>query len=200
MQDRASASAIHHLPARRVAEARPCVTAQGVPAIRAARTADLPAVTRILAQAADRAGRRGGPAPMLHEIAAMRERLVARGYPCVVAEQGDGIIGFAFAAPFSERHGWQAVVEGTLCVDAAARGVGAGKALLRALLDACTARGFRRMLAVLDAGPEGAAPVALHRGLGFVEAGVLHGLGADDADVVLLQRDLADAPTGAAAA
>jgi len=69
---------------------------------------------------------------------------------------------------------------------------GLGRALLQALIDACTARGIREIVAaVSDQGAE--ASIALHQSLGFVEVGRLGGVGhkfGRSLGTVYLQRKL----------
>jgi len=193
------------LPARRVA--RPGARAAGAPActpqptggteVRSALAADLPAVTDIQA-AVLRDGAAGGPCapPDLRQVTALRERLAVQGYPFLVALRGGTVVGFAHAAPFGGRDAWRGTVEGSLVLRAGE--AEAGAPLLSALVEACAARGFRQMIAVLGSDRAADRMAALHRGQGFVPAGVLRGVGPGGADAVLLQRGLAAAERQAA--
>jgi phosphinothricin acetyltransferase len=171
----------------------PSPAAAAPPRIRPAMAADLPRVAAILAA---RAG--AADASDLPSVTTMRERLVVQGYPCLVAAEGAGeggaVLGFAFAAPFALRAVGRGTVEGVVCTDPAAAGQGVGRALLSALIEACAAKGFRTMVAVVTgAGAEAEAAVALHRALGFAQAGVLRGVGlrlGAPVDSVLMQRSL----------
>jgi phosphinothricin acetyltransferase len=142
----------------------------------------------------------------LRQLTALRERLVVQGYPCLVAEAGAGgtVLGFAFAAPFATRAAWRGTVEGGVCVRPDAAGRGVGRALLAGLIAACEAKGFRQMVAVLGGtAEEGGASLALHRALGFEQAGVLSGVGlhqGEPVDSVLMQRALGGAAKRAGAA
>ncbi|GAA3048976.1 hypothetical protein GCM10017562_09300 [Streptomyces roseofulvus] len=63
---------------------------------------------------------------------------------------------------------------------------------MEALVDACSAAGVHRMIAVI-ADSDTAASLALHRRLGFTEAGRLTAVGHEHGrwlDTVLLQRTL----------
>jgi phosphinothricin acetyltransferase len=55
-------------------------------------------------------------------------------------------------------------------------GRGIGKALLRKLIDTCTACGYRQMIAVIGDSDQ-AASIALHRACGFEDAGNLRNVG-----------------------
>ena len=53
---------------------------------------------------------------------------------------------------------------------------GVGKALLMKLIEACTARGFRQMIAVIG-DLDQAASIGVHRACGFTDAGNLRAIG-----------------------
>lgn len=129
----------------------------------------------------------------------MRERLsvlVSGGYPLLVACLGDDVIGYAYAGPHKLRSAYRFTVEDTVYLHRDFRGKGVGGALLGALVNAASARGFRQMIAVIgDSG--NAASIALHRGHGFRHIGVAHRLGfkfGREWDVVYMQRALSPAP------
>lgn len=176
-------------------------TSAGVVEIHPVMAADLPAITEIQAERI----RGGAPAPVaapldLRQVTAMRERLAARGCPCLVATRDGTVAGFAFAQPFAEREAWAGTVEGVIASRAHLIGTGVGALLLEALVAACAARGFRQMIAVLPA--EEAGPQAMHAAQGFVQAGLLRGIGlalGAPVDCVLMQRPLAAAPRHCAA-
>jgi L-amino acid N-acyltransferase YncA len=77
-------------------------------------------------------------------------------------------------------------------ISPARTGRGLGRALLGALLTACEQAGARQVIAVIaDTGSD--ASVALHRRLGFEQAGRLRRVGRKHGcwiDTVLMQRDL----------
>lgn len=170
--------------------------------VRSAMAADLPAVTEIQAAAMLSGGAGPVAAPLdLRQVTALRERLAVQGYPCLVAVRGGTVLGFAFAQPFGEREGWRGTVEGIVCVRPEIGGQGVGRTLLSALLSACAAKGFRQMIAVIGTDPAGDATAALHRALGFTEAGVLRGIGLRMGTLVdarLMQRALGASGTAPA--
>jgi phosphinothricin acetyltransferase len=125
----------------------------------------------------------------------MRRRYAAihaAGYPYLVAEDTDGVLGYAYASAYRSRPAYRYTVENSVYVDAAAVGRGVGRRLLTALIDECTRRGFRQMLAVIgDSG--NAASIGLHRACGFTECGTLRSVGFKFGrwvDSVLMQRAL----------
>jgi phosphinothricin acetyltransferase len=71
-------------------------------------------------------------------------------------------------------------------------GRGAGRALLAALIAACTPLGYRQMVAVIG-GSDNAASIGLHAALGFERVGCLTAVGRKFdrwIDSVLMQRAL----------
>lgn len=131
--------------------------------------------------------------PSLEEITARWEKVLARGQPWLVACDAAGaVLGYAYAGPFRERAAYARTVEDSVYVSASAAGRGLGRALLGALIDASRAAGAAQMLAVIgDSG--NAASLALHRAMGFTDAGLLREVGEKFGrvlDVVILQRSL----------
>ena len=67
---------------------------------------------------------------------------------------------------------------------------------MNALIDACAASGFRRMISYIDA--DNAASLALHEKLGFSRAGLLPGAAYRNgrwSDTVLIERSLGHGST-----
>ncbi|SEL92000.1 phosphinothricin acetyltransferase [Pseudoxanthomonas sp. GM95] len=131
------------------------------------------------------------------DIAEMQQRMatiVAQGYPYLVAERAGQIAGYAYATGYRARRAYRFTVENTVYVDAAHQGHGIGTALLKALIDDCTARGFRQMIAVIGEAAN-AASVRLHERAGFRTVGVFQGIGRKHGrwlDTVQMQRALGD--------
>lgn len=99
------------------------------------------------------------------------------------------VLGWAALSSVSSRHVYRGVAEVSVYVAAAARGRGAGKALLEVLVQESEVNGIW----MLQAGvfPENAASIALHKSYGFREVGVrrkLGKLGDVWRDVLLLER------------
>jgi L-amino acid N-acyltransferase YncA len=117
----------------------------------------------------------------------------AGGMPFLVAQDASGtVVGYAYAAPWKTRAAYRWTVEDSVYVAPAAAGRGVGRALLSALLDELVAAGARQVVATIsDTGDP--ASVALHRALGFQDAGRLKAVGHKLdrwVDVVLMQRSL----------
>jgi phosphinothricin acetyltransferase len=146
--------------------------------LRVATAADVPAIANIYAEqvATGTASFEYEP-PTVAEMRRRYEAIVAAGYPYFVAEDGDGIIvGYSFASAYRPRPGYRYTVEDSVYVAPAAGGRGTGRALLSRLIEACSERGDRLMVAVIgDVG--NVASIALHRALGFAEVGRMPGVG-----------------------
>lgn len=114
--------------------------------------------------------------PNEREMARRIEATVAAGYPWLVAELDGAFAGYAYASAFRSRAGYRHTVENTVYVHPRAQRRGVARALMAALIERCSALGFRQMIAVIgDA--DNTASIALHRGLGFETVGVFRGIG-----------------------
>ncbi|OYD85288.1 GNAT family N-acetyltransferase [Azospirillum brasilense] len=130
--------------------------------------------------------------PGLDELARRRDDVLVRGMPYVVAETDGRVIGYAYAGPYRLRTAYRYSVEDSIYLDPECTGRGAGRALLAALVDRCTAAGCRQMIAVIG-DSDNAASIGLHRSLGFEPAGMLKAVGFKFGrwvDSVLMQRPL----------
>ncbi len=101
--------------------------------------------------------------------------VTGRSWPFLVACDGDQVVGYAYATQFRDRPAYAYACENSIYVAHDRRGGGIGKLLLKALLEAAEAYGFRRMVAVI--GGAEPASVALHGSCGFEHAGRLTGMG-----------------------
>jgi phosphinothricin acetyltransferase len=132
--------------------------------------------------------------PEAAEMAARRHRILARALPYLVADVDGSVIGFAYAGPFRERSAYRYTVENSVYVAARSRHRGVGRALLAALIERCTALGYRQMVAVI--GDSANAPsIGLHAALSFRLAGVLPSAGfklGRWVDCVIMVRALGD--------
>jgi phosphinothricin acetyltransferase len=128
------------------------------------------------------------------EMARRLGAVLAAGLPYFVAEDEGGVLGYAYAAPYRLRIGYRYTVEDSIYVDPGAVGRGAGRLLLERLLEACTARGCRQMIAVIG-DTDNAASIGLHEACGFARVGTLASTGFKFGrwvDSVLMQRDLGE--------
>jgi len=96
--------------------------------------------------------------------------------PWLVAEDEDGFLGYAVANPFKSRCGFPDYLETTIYLAPEAGGRGLGSLLYSALLDRIRSSGIRGVIAEIAL--PNPASVALHEKLGFVQAGLLKGVGS----------------------
>lgn len=107
----------------------------------------------------------------------------------LVAENGDGVAGWAALSCCSDRCYYRGVAEVSVYVAAAARGRGVGRALLDAVISRSEAAGIWTLQAGIF--PENKPSLRLHLGCGFRLVGVrerLGELGGVWRDVLLLER------------
>ena len=111
------------------------------------------------------------------------------GTPRLVARIDGAVRGWAALSPVSRRAVYRGVVEDSVYVASAARGVGVGRALLAELARRADEAGIW----TIQAGcfPENIASIRLHEGCGFRVVGRRERIGRRDGvwrDVVLLER------------
>jgi phosphinothricin acetyltransferase len=161
--------------------------------VRPARPGDLDAVAGIYAHHVEHGvATFDTEAPDTAHWATRLDELTAARWPFLVAEVGGEVVGFAYAAPWRTRPAYRHTVEDTLYLAPGWTGRGLGRALLGTLLDRVAAAGGREVLAVIADGGDPAS-LALHRALGFTEAGRLRRVGYKHGrwlDTVLVQRSL----------
>lgn len=161
--------------------------------LRPATQADIPAITRIYAHAVEH-----GTAsfeltpPNKTEMARRMAELLDNGYPYLAAEADGELAGYAYAGPYRARPAYRLTVENSVYVAARSHRRGIGRALLKALIEAAEAGGFRQMIAVIG-DSEQTASIALHAAAGFYVVGTLPHVGFKFGrwlDSVLMQRPL----------
>jgi L-amino acid N-acyltransferase YncA len=161
--------------------------------VRRARAADAAAITAIYADEVLTGTATFDVEPPEKQVMAARLReLVDRGFPYLVAQEGKRVLGYAYAAPYRERAAYRSTVEDSIYLAPEARGQGIGGRLLRGLIDECTARDFRQMIAVIG-DSRNLASIRLHRAAGFLPAGTLKDVGFKFGtwlDAVLMQLAL----------
>lgn len=161
--------------------------------IRASTDADLPAITAIYGwNVLNGLGTFEEDPPNQDEMTRRRATVLERGLPYLVAEADGVVLGYAYAGPFRLRAAYRYTVEDSIYVSPDAVGQGVGKALLKALIEACEALGLRQMCAVIgDSG--NAASIGLHAAMGFEQRGVFPAMGHKFGrwvDLVWMQRPL----------
>jgi len=167
------------------------VTVQLRPAV----PADIPAITAIYAlEVRELVNTYEYEVPGEAEMAQRMVDITTRGYPYLVATIDGELAGFAYANSYRARIAYQWTVENSVYVDGRFQGRGIGSALMQALIEECTARGFRQMVAVIGE-PANTASIRLHERFGFELVGVFRGLGRKHGrwlDTVQMQRALGD--------
>ena len=134
--------------------------------------------------------------PQPEDLRERRKNLRNRHLPHFAATQGPAIVGYAYAVLFRKRPAYRYTVKHSIYVHPGHLGQGIGKLLMRELIDACAAAGFRQMIGYIDADNE--ASLGLHEKLGFKRVGSLPGVAyryGRWADTVMMQRSLGAGPT-----
>ncbi len=135
--------------------------------------------------------------PTVEEMEARRAAVRDKGFPWLVAELDDGVVGYAYATVYRPRPAYAWTVEDSIYLDPAATGRGIGRVLLGELLSRCEAIGLRQMIAVIGDSAN-TASIALHRRLGFADGGVQRAVGLKFGrwlDTVTMQRALGEGGT-----
>ena len=162
-------------------------------AVRPAAIADIPAITRIYALAVDHGTASFElTAPDEGEMTRRFNELTTGGFPYLVAVIDGTVVGYAYAGPYRARPAYRFAVENSVYVAHDSHRRGVGKALLEALIEASTEKGFRLMVAVIGDSNQ-AASIGLHEAAGFKHAGVFENIGYKFdrwLDTVLMQRAL----------
>ena len=165
----------------------------GAVAIRDAEDGDLPVVQAIYAHhVLTGLASFEETAPDLDEMRRRYAAIRAAGYPYRVAALGGDVKGYAYAAAYRARPAYRHTVENSIYVAPDAVGHGLGRLLLADLIERCTERGFRQMVAII--GDSANRPsIELHAKLGFLEVGTIQSCGFKFGrwvDSVIMQRAL----------
>lgn len=174
--------------------------ADGVTAtVRPATAADMAAVAALYGREVT-----GGTAsfelepPSVAEMTARFDAVRGKDLPWLIAEVDGAFAGYAYLSPFRPRAAYRYGVEVSVYVEAAVRGRGVARALMRAVIDAARDAGLRHVIAAISQSATSDASIGLHRSLGFGTAGVYRQVGWKHdrwLDVTLMQLDLS--PDGA---
>jgi len=166
-----------------------------VPLLRPARLSDLGAITEIYREAV-----RNGVAsyeltpPTIDEMSKRFIALTEDAYPYLIAENDAGeLMGFAYAGAYRTRPAYRWTVEDSIYLSPGSRSRGVGRMLLGSLIEQCTQKGFRQMVAVI--GGAHPASVRLHDALGFAHCGTIRGSGYKHGrwlDTVIMQLELGE--------
>ena len=145
--------------------------------IRASRDDDIDAIARFYREsvATGTASWEYDP-PSVEEMTKRRHAIIAGGFPYLVAECDDRVVGYCYASSYRTRIGYRFVVEDSVYVAPDMQGRGIGKTLLMAVIAECEKLGFRQMIAVIG-DSENTGSIALHERCGFQHAGRFNGIG-----------------------
>ena len=97
------------------------------------------------------------------------------GYPCLVYEADDKIVGYAYGSKHHERAAYQYSADVSIYVAPEYQRRGIGKALYTSLFEALRERGIYTVYAGITLPND--KSVGLHKALGFKEVGVYHSVG-----------------------
>jgi len=97
------------------------------------------------------------------------------GWPFLIAERDDLVVGYAYVTQFRDREGYRFTAEDSIYVHPEWMGQGIGGELLDALIERSVAFGFRTLIAVIGGAEAGS--VGVHASRGFREVGRLHAAG-----------------------
>ena len=161
--------------------------------MRPATPEDLPAVQSIYAHHVQHglASFEEAP-PATEEIRRRHAEVTGRGLPWLVADFGGAVAGYGYCAPYRARSAYRYALEDSVYVREDCHGRGVGAALLEALIERCTALGYRQLVAVIGDSAH-AASINLHASCGFLRVGTLRSVGfklGRWVDSVLMQRPL----------
>lgn len=130
--------------------------------------------------------------PSASDMESRRADVLAKGLPYLVAVDSDVILGFAYCNWFKPRPAYRFSAEDSIYLAPGHQGKGIGRALLAELAAQAERVGVRKLIAVIgDSANSGS--IALHRSLGFSNAGVLKSCGwkfDQWLDVVLMEKAL----------
>jgi phosphinothricin acetyltransferase len=166
--------------------------------IRPAAEADLPFVTDIYAHAV-----RYGTAtfelipPDLAEMTRRFRALMDGGFPYFVAALDGRVVGYAYAGAYRPRPAYRFTVENSVYLEPAIHRRGIGLQLMQHLIEACEARGYRQMIAVIGDSAN-AGSIGVHTRCGFQMIGTHPDVGLKFGrwlDTVMMQLSLGEGAT-----
>jgi len=131
--------------------------------------------------------------PTVDEMRQRRADVVAKALPYLVAEQNGVVVGYAYVTLYRPRPAYRFTVEDSVYVQEGLSGQGIGSLLLAEIIQICTAKGYRQMMAVV--GDSSLPSVSLHEQHGFTLAGTFKAVGYKFGawrDTAMLQRALGE--------
>ncbi|MGV2123172.1 N-acetyltransferase family protein [Agrobacterium vitis] len=134
--------------------------------------------------------------PEPDDLRERRKNLKSKRFPHIVATIDGAVVGYAYVVLFRKRPAYRYTVKHSIYVHHDHIGKRVGSQLLRGLIDACAAAGFRQIIGYIDA--DNAASLALHDRFNFVRVGLLPAVAyryGRWADSVMVQRSLGTGAT-----
>ena len=170
--------------------------------IRASTDADVPAMVAIYSHHIGRGiGDLGGYEAEgidAEDLRRRRRNMRHKRLPHLVAALDGEVAGYAYAVPFRKRPAYRYTLKHSIYIHPERTGVGIGRLLLPALVEACAAGGFRQMIGYIDGA--NAASLRLHEGCGFRRVGLLPAVAfkfGHWSDSVMVQRALGEGDASA---
>lgn len=167
--------------------------------IRPSRDADVEAMLAIYRRHIRRGLDEGvdeGDTPEPDDLRERRKNLKSKRFPHLVATIDGTVVGYAYVVLFRKRPAYRYTVKHSIYVHHDHIGKRVGSQLLRGLIDACAAAGFRQIIGYIDA--DNVASLALHDRFNFVRVGLLPAVAyryGRWADSVMVQRSLGTGAT-----
>lgn len=148
---------------------------KGPALIRAATTADAPAIQAIYAPVVEHTAISFEETPPSVAEMAARIEATMQDYPYLVAELDGEVAGYAYASQHRTRAAYRTSVDVTVYIAEGTRRSGVGRALYGKLLPALAERGFHAAFAGIALPNEGS--IALHESMGFTPLGIYYEVG-----------------------
>ncbi len=146
--------------------------------LRPATLADIPGITAVYRPAVvDGTASFEYEPPDEAEMARRYCTIADGGFPYIVAVDGTRVVGYAYVSQYRPRPAYRYSVENSIYVAPEAHRRGVGRLLLTELIELCTRRGYRQMIAVVGDGSRQAASIGLHQALGFTLIGTIRSVG-----------------------
>jgi phosphinothricin acetyltransferase len=114
--------------------------------------------------------------PSVEEMRRRFDDLTAKGFPYLVGEERGEVLGYGYCSLYRTRSAYRYTLEDSIYVKNGLHGKGVGRTILKELIDICTAKNYRQIIAVIGDSAN-AASIKLHASLGFVRCGLLRSTG-----------------------
>jgi phosphinothricin acetyltransferase len=102
---------------------------------------------------------------------AILEDKINKGFPVIIAECDDKLVGFGMYSEFRFREAYKFTVEHSVYVSPDEMGKGIGKLLLTQLIKLAKAQGLHTMIGVIDS--ENKSSITFHEQFGFKTVGII---------------------------